>query len=354
MATSQLVVRGLGIAILLLAAVPQIALSGEFGPEPTQCYMYANEFIKGVFTNTTAKYSARGYCMSQDTKDTVIKFPTITQGSFSNGSAKEVFEIPQGAFNQPSHFYGKWVTTFSCPSDPWLTEVACTVTNVNDSFSEHDPGYILKNIDRGRQRGLPLSVPVIPAERNTLVAQKNSQLAEQAKAEKKSNRRSAQRLEGATQPSMPYRTSLSPIIHAPAAGQRVLNQTTVPIKLGPPPQWADTNIGIDGTPIKTAESVTGYMVRIERKDPTGNWVAHTTLPLGAAQAESATGYTGFGAGVPPGGITTPGAWRMSAQVSSPRQSGWSEWVEFVVMAPVAVPGTSNNRLLQPPTRSFGK
>lgn len=349
MATSQLVVRSLGLAILLLSAVPQIALSGEFGPEPTQCYRYSNESIKGVFTNTTAKYSSGGYCMSQDTKDTVIKFPTITQGSFSNGSAKEVFEIPQGAFNQPSHFYGKWVTTFSCPSDPWLTEVACTVTNVNDSFSEHDPGYILKNIDRGRQRGLPLSVPVIPAERNALLAQKNSQLAEQAKAEKKSNRRSAQRLEGAKQPSMPYRSALSPIIHAPAAGQRVLNQTAVPIKLGPPPQWANTNIDVTtGKPIKTAESVTGYMVRIERKDPTGNWVAQTTIPVGAAQAESAAGYTGFGAGAPPGGITTPGAWRMSAQVSSPRQSGWSEWVEFVVMAP------ATNKALQPPTKSFGK
>lgn len=354
MATSQLVVRGLGIAILLLAAVPQIALSGEFGPEPTQCYRYSNESIKGVFTNTTAKYSRGGYCMSQDTKDTVIKFPTITQGLFSNGSAKEVFEIPQGAFNQPSHFYGKWVTTFSCQSDPWLTGVACTVTNVNDSFSEHDPGYILKNIDRGRRRGLPLSAPIIPEERNALLAQKNFQLAEQANAEKQSNRRAAQRLEGAKQPSMPYRAALSPIIHAPTAGQRLLNGTTVPIRLGPPPQWADADIGIDGRPMKTAESVTGYMVKIERKDPTGNWVEQINIPVGALQAESATGFTGFGAEATPKGTTTPGAWRLSAQVSSPRQSGWSEWVEFVVMAPVVVPGTSNNRLLQPPTRSFGK
>ncbi|MDH4359604.1 MAG: hypothetical protein OEW33_02570 [Nitrospirota bacterium] len=348
MATSQLVVRSLGIAILLLPAVPQIALSGEFGPEPTQCYSYSNDPINGTFTNTTAKYSRRGYCLSQDTKDTVIQYPTTTQGSFSNGSAKEVFEIPQGAFNQPSHFYGKWVTTFSCPSDPWLTGVTCTVTNVNDSFSEHDPGYILKNIDRGRRRGLPLSVPVIPAERNALIAQRNLQLAEQDNAEKKSNRRAAQRLQGATQPPTPHRTVLSPIIHAPTAGQRFLNQTTVPIRLGPPPQWADTNIGIDGGPIKTAESVTGYMVRIERKDPMGNWVAQTTLPVGAIQAESAAGYTGFGAGAPPGGITTPGAWRMSAQVSSPRPSGWSEWVEFVVMPP------ATNKALQPPKRSFGK
>uniref|UniRef100_UPI0031405781 hypothetical protein n=1 Tax=uncultured Nitrospira sp. TaxID=157176 RepID=UPI0031405781 len=162
-------------------------------------------------------------------------------------------------------------------------------------------------------------------------------------------RRENQRLQGAKQPSSPYRATLSPIIHEPAAGQRFLNQTALPIRLGPPPQWAGTNIDINtGLPLKTAESVTGYMVRIERKDPKGNWVAHTTLPLGSAQAESAAGYTGFGAGMPPGGITTPGAWRLSAQVSSPKQSGWSEWVEFVVMAP------ATNKALQPPTRSFGK
>lgn len=348
MATSQPVVRGLGIAVLLLAAVPQLALSGDPGLAPPQCAFYKIT-INGTFTETVGKYSARGTCKSPDTKDTEIRFSWTALGSYSNGSAKEVFEIPPGAFNQPSHFYGKWVTTFSCPSDPWLTGVACTLTNVNDHFSEHDPGMILETIERIRRNGRPLTAYLPKTQHNVLVAQRNSQLAEQAKAEKKSNRRSAQRLEGAKQPSMPYRSALSPIIHAPTAGQRVLNQTAVPIKLGPPPQWADTNIDVTtGKPIKTAESVTGYMVRIERKDPMGNWVAQTTIPVGAAQAESAAGYTGFGAGAPPGGITTPGAWRMSAQVSSPGQSGWSEWVEFVVMAP------ATNKALQPPTKSFGK
>jgi hypothetical protein len=92
------------------------------------------------------------------------------------------------------------------------------------------------------------------------------------------------------------------------------------------------------------------MVKIERKDTSGNWVPQATLPAGAADAESAAGYTGFGAGTPPCCLTIPGAYRLSAQVSSPKQSGWSEWVEFVVMAPP----TSNNKLLIPPTRSFGK
>ncbi len=138
--------------------------------------------------------------------------------------------------------------------------------------------------------------------------------------------------EAAIQQPSPYRSTLSPIVHSPIAGQRFFSQAAIPIKLGPPPQWADTNFDITtNAPIKTAESVTGYMVKIERKDPKGNWVAHTTLPVGAAQAASAAGYTGFGAGVPPAGITTPGAWRLSAQVSSPKTSGWSEWVEFGVL-----------------------
>jgi hypothetical protein len=76
-------------------------------------------------------------------------------------------------------------------------------------------------------------------------------------------------------------------------------------------------------------------------------VSHATLPVGAAQAESATGYTGFGAGAPPTFLSAPGVWRLSAQVTAPQQSGWSDWVEFVVMAPVT------NQALQAP-KGFSK
>jgi hypothetical protein len=155
----------------------------------------------------------------------------------------------------------------------------------------------------------------------------------------------------ATQPPSPYRATLSPIVHSPIAGQRFFNQATVPIKIGPPPQWADTNFDLTTNAfIKTAQSVTGYMVKIERKDPSGNWVPQATLPAVAAEAESATGYTGFGAGKPPCCLTMPGFYRLSAQVSSPKQSGWSDWIEFGVIEPPP----SNFNQLKPRTRTFPK
>jgi hypothetical protein len=90
-----------------------------------------------------------------------------------------------------------------------------------------------------------------------------------------------------------------------------------------------------------------YMVRLERKDSAGKWMTHATLPVGAVQAESAAGYTGFGAGTPPGGLTVPGTWRLSAQMTAPQQTGWSDWIEFSVMAPVG------NKAFAP-TKGFSK
>ena len=83
----------------------------------------------------------------------------------------------------------------------------------------------------------------------------------------------------------------------------------------------------------TVWSVSSYRVNIEQKDQSGKWVPHGTIPVGANEAHSAGGYTGFGAGAPPTYLTTPGTWRLNAQAVSPRQSGLSNWVEFYVTAP---------------------
>jgi hypothetical protein len=211
---------------------------------------------------------------------------------------------------------------------------------------------IPEEIARVRAKGLPLSAWLPPDQRKLLAAKRDAQIAEQAKAaEDAAKRRAALRLQGATGNPAPYRADLSPVIRAPSAGQRFPNETAIPIKIAPPAQYAGTETGLDGTPVRTDRSVTGYMVKLERFDPKGNaWVPHTSLPVGASQAESAAGYTGFGAGLPPRGTTTPGNWRISARISAPRESGWSEWVEFVVTPP---PSTSS-RLLQPPTRAFSR
>ncbi len=354
-----------GIGIFIITALPTQALSMGFSGVGSAPCNSGGQNITGTFSSKGANYVTSGSCTTNGSLGTQITFPFKGEGRFADNIAVETIEVMPAPIDRPSHPYGKWTTTYSCPTDPWLTPdpfprtveepvVKCQVISKND-FSptwgprkDGKPDKPLDNLFTAWRKWKPItSYYLTPPERTALVAKRDEDL--KAESEALAQAKAEKRLKSGLQQQSPYRTSLSPIIHVPAAGQRFLNQTAVPIKLGPPPQWADTNIDVTtGKPIKTAESVTGYMVRIERKNPTGNWVAQTTLPVGAAQAESATGYTGFGAGDPPVGITTPGAWRISAQVSSPRQSGWSEWVEFVVMAP------ATNKALQPPTKSFGK
>lgn len=141
--------------------------------------------------------------------------------------------------------------------------------------------------------------------------------------------RPATLLEAKLKGSAPPLAQLLPAsILSPINGQRFYNQTVVPIKLAPPPSW----------------SVSLYTVNIQRKDKAGNWINHSSLPVGPAQAHSANGYTEFGAGGKDGRslafLTSPGAWRLNAQIAAPKQSSWSPWVEFGVMAPP----TSSNAL----------
>lgn len=105
-----------------------------------------------------------------------------------------------------------------------------------------------------------------------------------------------------------------PSVVSPTSNQVFSERTSIPIKLTSP----------------TSLNAAGYVVNIETKNSGGAWIAHATIPVGVAQAQSAAGYTGFGAGAPPAFLALPGTWRMNAQVSSPKQSGPSPWVEFTV------------------------
>ena len=367
----------LSIGLFYIAAMPVssegVGFSGV-GGAPCDA---GTQNITGTFTSKAAHYFTKGTCTTKGSLGAPITFPYKAEGRFSDNVAVEAIEVTAAPINQPFHPYGKWTTTYSCPVDPWLapdpfpasvTEpvVKCQTISRNDFSPTWGPlkdGKRDKPLDRlfdaWRQYKPVTSYYLAPPQRQALAAKRENDLRAEAEALAKAEaarRRETQRLKGATQQPAPYRAAIAPIIHSPAGGQRFLNQTPVPIKITPPPQWADTNIDINGAPVKTAQSVTGYMVRIERKDPAGNWVTKTTLPVGAAEAESPSGYMGFGNGAPPGGITTPGVLRVSAMVSAPRQSGWSDWVEFVVMAPVQQDPQkpASPKLTQPPTRAFGK
>lgn len=332
-------------SIILALALCAFSLSQQsFGAGFTGIGTGATCNIKSItsrFSTSKGNYSVQGNCSGPSGATQAGAFGWTAEGAYTNHVAEEVIQVaPQAKLNPTGPNYG-WRTKYSCPNDPWLTDVVCTVIAQADDSPLKDSAL---QIGWSQLRGKgPLTARYLyPAERTALNADRNSQLAAQAEEEK---RRLNSRLKGG---ALAQQALLAPIIRSPTAGQRFLNQSTVPIKLSPPPQWPETAVGVDGSPVKTERSVSGYMVRIERKDSSGKWVPHTTLPVGALLAESPAGYTGFGAGAPPGGLTVPGAWRLSAQISVPVASAWSEWVEFGVIAPPS----SSSVLKQP--KAFGK
>ena len=351
----------LGAGFALLVALTSLSFGLGFNGVGSAPCSTATQNVVGSFSSGKAQYLSTGTCTTPGSLGVPRTFPYTVKGAYANNIAEELIEIAAPPISQPSHPYGTWRTTYSCPSDPWLTidgppfgpeslRVKCQILNRMDNspseayprkYQDGKPLPTLSDLFNAWRAYKPMSAWVLmPAERTALAAKRDGDLKAEAQGEK--------RLRSATQTLAPYRMSLSPIITAPTARQRFFSQSPISIKLAPPQPWADTEVRLDGTPVKTAKSVTGYMVRLERKDSNGQWVPHATLPVGAAQAESATGYTGFGAGAPPAFLSIPGAWRLSAQVTTPQQSGWSDWVEFGVMAP------PTNKILQPSVKSFAK
>lgn len=297
--------------------------------------------ILGEFRADHSSYKFSGTCLLNKSS-----YRWTTEGAYSTKASRVDERL---VFADTNGYLGEIQSKMTCGADPWLGGANCinaqTTVQGHIGFYVNTHPYleILQSLVMSRRSPLTSGFPY---DRRPLLMKRDADLKIEAEIAKG---QADKRLREAAQPLVPYSTNLSPVILMPTAGQRFRNQTPVPIKLAPPPQWPETQIDTNsGAPIKTARSVTGYMVRLERKDPSGNWVPHTTLPVGAAQAETAVGYTGFGAGMPPGGITTPGMWRLSAQVSAPQPSGWSDWIEFVVMAPAI------NKALQPPTKGFSK
>jgi hypothetical protein len=124
-----------------------------------------------------------------------------------------------------------------------------------------------------------------------------------------------------------------PTIQSPVRGAFLLSNTSVPIKITAPKGIAAAS----------------YLVRLESKNAQGLWTLVTNLPVSGAEASSPSGYLGWGA---PGSgrgaamIAGPGTYRVSAQVSSPRLTEWSQPVEFVVTAP--------NKAIQKGPKMFGR
>ncbi|MDF0644438.1 MAG: hypothetical protein P0111_10430 [Nitrospira sp.] len=322
--------------LLVASAMAFAGVDTVYADEQHQCFF---ESIQATFTVETSTYRVEAGCMYYHP----LEGPVPAQRLRSHWSSVGTYDSRTGVAREDVTIKeygdgGTVTTTLSCPGDPWLnpSTLPGMVRCKNPTFETRgvDPriGWFqhlregFYSISKMKVGPLPNSTG-FPYNRASVIAQRDAALKAEAAAEAAALARTNKRIRQGV-PKGP--AVVFPTILLPTPGQRFLNQTAVPIKLAPPNGWGDTQVGLDGKPVNSNRL---YTVRLERKDATGNWVPHATLPVGAVQAESAAGYMGFGAGAPPGGMTVAGTWRLNAQMTSPLQTGWSNWVEFVVLAP---------------------
>ncbi len=332
---------GLAFCLMMSMATPQGAwASGRLLTiEEEYCYKFALQ--KVILSPTPSTYLFTGTCDLAHTRlllPVKVTYTTVGRYDPTNGNTTEEISVPPPAINEPSRPYGRFFASMRCAADPWRDRnVKCdqVVASVNPPASAYPPNQsgdlsrslIRQIFDQITKYSLrPYTSSLTSDQKKVVDAQYDAALA--------SERRSQQLQQGAKKTEgTSYSAGLSPSVLSPASGQTVVAQTPVLIKLSPPKGW----------------NVTGYMVNIQRKDAKGIWVHHTTIPVSAAEAQSPTGYMGFGNGAPPAFLIFPGAWRLNAQASSPKQSGTSDWIQFYATAyqgPVQQAAPKNGAHLQ--------
>lgn len=266
---------------------------------------------------------------------------STTSAGFVNWDSLGSYDPRTGMAREEVHvslvqgFSATATTTLTCPSDPWLGppvgagKIACANGSFNTSGQVQDnrARFWLDWLRNGfAGSALPNSTG-FNYNRPALLAQRDAALkteADAAAALQKQN----QQLLGAAKPGPAV---VAPAIVLPAVNASFLENTTIPFKLLPP----------------QGMQVTGFLVKLERRDGQGNWALFNNIPVNAAEATSPTGYTGWGApgnGKGPGMIAGRGRYRISAQVLSPTPTRWSAPVEFTV--------TAMNKAIQPGPKVF--
>ncbi len=264
-----------------------------------------------------------------------------TPAGFVNWDSRGSYDPGTGLAREEVHvslvqgFSATATTTLTCSNDPWLGppvgagKVACSNGSFNVSGQVQDARaqFWLDWLRNGfAGSSLPNSTG-FNYNRPPLVAQREAALKAEVDAAAALQKQNQQILGAARHaPAV-----VAPAIVLPAVNASFLENTTIPIKLLPPPGM----------------QVTGFMVRLERRDGQGNWAVLNNIPVNVAEATSATGYTGWGApgnGKSPAMIAGRGAYRVSAQVLSPKPTRWSTPVEFTV--------TAINKAIQPGPKLF--
>lgn len=329
---------GLELLLVTAASVPSHAEPVE---KSTHCNM---ESIQASFTAALSSYHVEANCTTTSTTTSGVGTTTnitipwrwSSQGfyDFHGRMAREDVRVWYDNASSAAA-----TTTLSCPTDPWLGpslgggKAVCTNAQFNAGGDVMDHYDFLIYLRGGfRESQLPNSTG-FQYTRAALIAQRDADLKAEADAARAAQEQAARRLHKKAQPAPTFLENLAPFVLFPAPGSIYLSQTAVPIKVAPPPRRM---------------TITGYTVRIERKDSGGAWVFVTNLPMSPAVASSPSGYLEWGA---PGNgrgaamIAGPGTYRISAQVSAPRPTGWSVPNEFVVMSP--------NKAVQKSPKGFG-
>lgn len=322
------------LCVVLTVASPQGA-SGKhtvliLPDNPDYCWKFAPQ--KVTLSPLPITYAFTGTCNLVRTRLALpITVPFTAVGTYdpTNGKTTEEINVPAPKISEPSRPYGRFSASMRCNIDPWLNSkrlnqapyvdpnVQCDqqVFSATPPGSAYGPGPVgdyartlIQSITYNYPGRRPYTAWMSDDAKVSLNALYQTSLAAEQKAQ--------QVLEAAKQPSGPYTALIHPSVLTPTAGQILAPQRAVSIKLAPPKGW----------------NVTGYTVNIQRREANGTWVNHTSIPIGAVQAHSLTGYTGFGGGAPPAFLMVPGRWRLNAQASSPKKSGVSDWVEFSAFA----------------------
>ena len=298
-------VRGVFIGLIVCVACTGSAALGADPLLQTSCKLTQN--VEGVFTASNARYELHGKCYIGSSFTTW----SVT-ALYENDRYTESLSVGNGVGAQVGIIYS--ISRMPCVEDPWLTHTKC---EAEIKRQQTEPGQTLSLWLEAhfypRHNQYNAFSATFNYDRAALLAKRDADLNAGAAALQQQNKR----LNQAVQPS-PAR--VTPTILSPATNALFLSQTSIPIKIVPPQGMA----------------VTGYLVRVELRNAQGQWMLVTNLPVGAAEAHSPSGYLGWGAPGPGRGanmIAGPGTYRVSAQVSSPRQTGWSQPVEFVVTAP---------------------
>lgn len=327
-------ISALMLAFCVSISVEKLAIAGtsfsaapDSTPPTPNCTLYQ---IQGTFSAVSATYNLSGTCAGDAGPIRWTARGSYNSGATQTNTAERISLLGTTVDNVA---LGTIQSVMLCDADPWLVNLTCRANTIKLSATGavSQPQWQSYLQELIQTRWVKPATAALNYDRDALNAKRRADLDAAKRQAELAQRRFSQSKSG-MQTSLVFR----PQILSPTAGQRFYAQTPISIKLSPPQGW----------------NVNSYIVSIQKKNAKGGWDLQTNIPVSAVEAQSAQGYTGFGAGgngpmKSAAFLTGPGTWRLAAQVSSPRQSGWSNPVEFQVapLAPLNLPAGALQRRL---------